>query len=208
MLQSISTSSNSGTDPGNAEQLRTPAQPCAQCVKSGSVCLLRAGKSIACARCQSRKEKCEFVEIRWAGRTPKSNKGKARATTRSPSPVANADANSGGATPVPATSRMQASPEKKSGMTPDCLCFFELAQLKQVYGQLQSRYRTVRRDQRRLSEVVTRMEHVVGKVADWVMQEDIHFSIEDGLVTPADEESEFEGVDDGVEWGGIPKEDR
>ncbi|KAJ6629948.1 hypothetical protein B0H10DRAFT_1939562 [Mycena sp. CBHHK59/15] len=171
--------------PSNSERQRN-------CVKSSSLCMLHAGKSVACACYHSRKEKCEFVEIQWAGRTPKSNKGKARATTRSPSLGGNPDTNSGSATPVPATSPTHASPKKKSGTTKqghvrvqrhrhwctlDCLRFFELAQLKQVYRQLQSRYRAVQRDQRRLYEVVTQMEHVMGKVANWAMQEDIHFSI-------------------------------
>ncbi|KAJ6613469.1 hypothetical protein B0H10DRAFT_1951493 [Mycena sp. CBHHK59/15] len=104
-------------------------------MKSGSVCMLCAGKSVACTCCQSRKEKCEFVEIQRAGRTPKLNKGKARATTTSPSLDTNPNTNSSSAILVPATSLMH---------------------------------------------VVTRMEHVMGKMADWAMQEDIDFSI--GLI--------------------------
>ncbi|KAJ6528611.1 hypothetical protein B0H10DRAFT_1974035 [Mycena sp. CBHHK59/15] len=107
MSQSTS-NSNSGANSGIAEQIRTPAQPCAQCVKSGAECQLHAGKSVACARY--------------------------------------------------------------------CTCYFELAQLKQVYGQLQSRYCAVRWDQQRLSEMYTRMEHAVGSLTDWAMTEDAHFT--------------------------------
>ncbi|KAJ6607086.1 hypothetical protein B0H10DRAFT_1956539 [Mycena sp. CBHHK59/15] len=305
MPQSTS-SSNSGAHSGTAKQLQTPAQrnsgifkACAQCVKSGAECLLCAGKSVACAHCQSRKEKCEFAELRRMGHIPSSAKGKARATTRSPSPGINPSSNSGSATPVPAVTPTPASPTKSRKKkerrvwvprhghrcTPDCACYFELAQLKQVYRQLQSHYCAVRRDQQRLSEMYTRMEHAVGSLTDWVMTEDSHFTagltprfrhlsptpgppmtdfsiddelrkqslnptidnifydfdvpedqwedyvsqrvklednlgvgtsrirsdeaqeemeVEDGLVTPADEDLEF----DGEEWGGIPEEDR
>ncbi|KAJ6567813.1 hypothetical protein B0H10DRAFT_1965206 [Mycena sp. CBHHK59/15] len=83
MSQSTS-NSNSGTNSGIAEQLRTPAQSCAQCVKFGTECLLHAGKSVACARCQSRKEKRQFAELQCTGHIPSSAKGKARATCQVP----------------------------------------------------------------------------------------------------------------------------
>ncbi|KAJ6555503.1 hypothetical protein B0H10DRAFT_2241370 [Mycena sp. CBHHK59/15] len=277
--------------PNNSEHRRN-------CLKSGAECLLHAGKSVACAHCQSRKEKCEFAELWLTARIPTLAKGKARATTRSPSPGVNPGSNSGSATPVPAATPTSASPTKSwkkterrvrvprhgHRCTPDCACYFELAQLKQVYGQLQSHCRAVWRDQRWLSEMYTQMEHAVGSFTDWAMTKDPHFTagptprfrrlsptpgppmtdfsidnelheqslnptiynifydfdvpedqwedylgmevkqeddlgvgtsrirsdeveeemeVEDGLVTPVDEDSEF----DGEEWGGIPKED-
>ncbi|KAJ6617131.1 hypothetical protein B0H10DRAFT_1948641 [Mycena sp. CBHHK59/15] len=173
MSQSTS-NSNSGANSGIAEQIQTPAQSCAQCVKSSAECQLRAGKSVACARCQSRKEKCEFAELRHARPLMPGSK-----FVFTPSGgLKKKDVHSSDVTVtctkfVQFTTLHHPSPEHSVKMM---LNPWYPVSLKQVYGQLQSHYCAVRWDQQQLSEMYTRMEHAVGALTDWAMTEDAHFT--------------------------------
>ncbi|KAJ6538920.1 hypothetical protein B0H10DRAFT_1971279 [Mycena sp. CBHHK59/15] len=169
-MSQLTSNSNSGANsglPSNSERwcnISLAVSSFENCVKSGAECQLCAGKSVACTRCQTCKEKCEFAELRYTGRIP----------FTTPVPAASL-------TPVspPSLGRQRRGMFGSRGMDAGALWTVVLLQARAAQAGVQATPvllpcclagpATVVRD-------VYSMEHAVGRLTNWAMSEDVHFT--------------------------------